>query len=55
VLEASPRSKKPVKCPTCGARRRPRIEFRGRGKDKVRIVVFPTHESAKRKEEIGAA
>lgn len=55
VLEASPRSTRPVKCPKCGARRKPRLEQRGRGRDKARIVVYPTHEPAKRKEEIGAA
>jgi hypothetical protein len=34
---------------------RARVEQRGRGKDKIRIVVYPTHEPAKQKEEIGAA
>jgi NADH pyrophosphatase NudC (nudix superfamily) len=55
LLETSPRSTKPVTCPKCGARREPRVEQRGRGKDKIRIVVYPTHEPAKQKEEIGAA
>jgi hypothetical protein len=55
VLEESSRSTNLVTCPRCGARRKPRVEQRGRGKDKVRIVVYPTHEPAKWKEEIGAA
>jgi hypothetical protein len=55
VLEASPRSKNPVTCPKCGARRKPRVEQRGRGEDKIRIVVYPTREPSKRKEALGAA